>query len=209
MNKKHKNIKIAFEGVDGAGKSTVAKIMYDEFVRTNKNCVLQNFPTQKCRDKLKTFDSLIKSDAIILANLFLDDYCDFVEETDADYIIMDRSPLSTLVYQPTFDPSCRDYIYSQIQKIDNPDILFYLYITEEEANRRIKNRTDKLKSQMDEFETIKLQRYIDLYDKEFLNYPAKHLIKIDMNNLTEDINLECNNALETIYFKVKQLCDLK
>jgi thymidylate kinase len=193
MNKTYKNIKIAFEGVDGAGKSTISKMLYDNFSKIFDNksslmydCIYQNFPTQKARERLKTFDSLLKTDTIILANLFLDDYCDFIEEVDVDYIIMDRSPLSTLVYQPTFDSSCRDYIYSQIQKIDNPDILFYLYITEEEVNRRLSLRTDKPKTQLDEYESIKLQRYIDLYDKEFETYPAKHLIKIDMTNKKQE-----------------------
>ena len=160
-----KPIFICFEGVEGSGKSTQAKLLY-KFIKKNitKNVILTREPggtlfSEKIRNLIldkKTKISTLTEFFLLMAarNEHIINKIDFYLKKNF-IIICDRFFYSTLAYQHYLEGMDKKFIFSIQKKIFNkvhPDITFLIDLNKKESkvriNKRAKktNRFDKLSS---------------------------------------------------------------
>ena len=160
-----KPIFICFEGVEGSGKSTQAKLLY-KFIKKNitKNVILTREPggtlfSEKIRNLIldkKTKISTLTEFFLLMAarNEHIINKIDFYLKKNF-IIICDRFFYSTLAYQHYLEGMDKKFIFSIQKKIFNkvhPNITFLIDLNKKESkvriNKRAKktNRFDKLSS---------------------------------------------------------------
>ena len=156
---------ICFEGVEGSGKSTQAKLLY-KFIKKNitKNVILTREPggtlfSEKIRNLIldkKTNISTLTEFFLLMAarNEHIISKINFYLKKNF-IIICDRFFYSTLAYQHYLEGMDKKFIFSIQKKIFNkvhPDITFLIDLNKKESkvriNKRAKktNRFDKLSS---------------------------------------------------------------
>jgi dTMP kinase len=156
---------ICFEGVEGSGKSTQAKLLY-KFIKKNitKNVILTREPggtlfSEKIRNLMldkKTNISPLTEFFLLMAarNEHITSKINFYLKKNF-IIICDRFFYSTLAYQHYLEGMDKKFIFSIQKKIFNkvhPDITFLIDLNKKESkvriNKRAKktNRFDKLSS---------------------------------------------------------------
>jgi dTMP kinase len=156
---------ICFEGVEGSGKSTQAKLLY-KFIKKNitKNVILTREPggtlfSEKIRnlmlDKKNNISPLTEFFLLMAArNEHIISKINFYLKKNF-IIICDRFFYSTLAYQHYLEGMDKKFIFSIQKKIFNkihPDITFLIDLNKKESkvriNKRAKktNRFDKLSS---------------------------------------------------------------
>ena len=156
---------ICFEGVEGSGKSTQAKLLY-KFIKKNitKNVILTREPggtlfSEKIRNLMldkKTNISPLTEFFLLMAarNEHIISKINFYLKKNF-IIICDRFFYSTLAYQHYLEGMDKKFIFSIQKKIFNkihPDITFLIDLNKKESkvriNKRAKktNRFDKLSS---------------------------------------------------------------
>lgn len=135
---------LTFEGIDGSGKSTMAKKAFDYIADHPIQAILTSEPTSKFKELIVNTD--LDPDAEAL--LFLADRAQHIKEVikPALYankvVIVDRFIDSTFAYQ-CMAGFCT--LSSQIESIHKsltlkPNLTIYLKIDEETSNARAKNR---------------------------------------------------------------------
>jgi dTMP kinase len=160
-----KSFFICFEGVEGSGKSTQAKLLY-KFIKKKitKNVILTREPggtlfSEKIRNLMldkKTNISPLTEFFLLMAarNEHINSKINFYLEKNF-IIICDRFFYSTLAYQHYLEGMDKKFIFSIQKKIFNkvhPDITFLIDLNKKESkvriNKRAKktNRFDKLSS---------------------------------------------------------------
>ena len=126
---------IVFEGLDGSGKSTHAKRLYDHFKSTDTNCLLTFEPTSSLLGSLAraATNGEISFEDDTLALLFAADRHEhFVKKispvlADGGIVICDRYYYSNIVYQGLSKESySRIMSYNQLVMKRPPDIVFFL-----------------------------------------------------------------------------------
>ena len=156
---------ICFEGVEGSGKSTQAKLLY-KFIKKNitKNVILTREPggtlfSEKIRNLMldkKTNISPLTEFFLLMAarNEHIISKINFYLKKKF-IIICDRFFYSTIAYQHYLEGMDRKFIFSIQKKIFNkvhPDITFLIDLNKKESKIRInkrskkKNKFDKLSS---------------------------------------------------------------
>ncbi len=154
---------IVFEGIEGSGKSTQAKLFYDELVKRGEKCILTAEPTDSLVGKL--IRELLKSgnpvDIRTLQLLFIADRSDHIEslimpKLEEGYtVISDRYAPSTIAYGTSFGKKAGlriGYLTNIHRPFLAPDLLFFIHVPPERALERIqkrggvKERFDELKS---------------------------------------------------------------
>jgi dTMP kinase len=160
-----KSFFICFEGVEGSGKSTQAKLLY-KFIKKKitKNVILTREPggtlfSEKIRNLMldkKTNISPLTEFFLLMAarNEHIISKINFYLKKNF-IIICDRFFYSTLAYQHYLEGMDKKFIFSIQKKIFNkvhPDITFLIDLNKKESKVRIKkrakktNRFDKLSS---------------------------------------------------------------
>lgn len=155
---------IAFEGIDGAGKTTQARLLSERF----------NIPILHPFDSIpegKTIRSAIRetTDPMRLGAIISATHALFGrrllsgEITDAPMVILDRSILSALTYQREFFDSSEGRIIREANEPHWvwPDVLFLLDLSADDAAVRLRAR-----EAVDEFDNIDQQR---LFRERFLD----------------------------------------
>lgn len=160
---------IVIEGMDGSGKTTQSGLLI-EFLKKNGFKVYHNTepsdsPVGKLIQKMITSKSY-RPETISLAfaldrMVAYDESLKFAKEK-YDYIISDRSYLSSLAYQPLQGCSY-DWVKDLNRYIEKPDLVFLLDIPVEEFARR-RGRT-KVIFENEEFQKKLRRSYLDLKDK--------------------------------------------
>lgn len=183
MNNVKKNKKvIVLEGIDGAGKSTQARLLYFALKKIGKQVELYHFPSESIigkfiRNLLENgkFDLLDhKTKALLTAADF---YSQYNANNNSDIIIFDRYIYSSYISNNKID---REWIKMIHQYAPNPDLVFFL----EGDPIRIKNRKDA------DFGAKNIKRQTDFflrYKKLFKEIPN---IKIDCEKSIKDIHQE-------------------
>ena len=142
---------IVIEGIDGAGKTTFAKALYEILKKKGINCVFSYEPTSgPFGEKIK--EALIKKEinSQDLRVLFLKDRKWHVENIiipaleAQKWIILDRYYLSTLAYQSSQGLSLRELLIENETIAPIPDLVIYLDLPVEIAFKRIGNREKKI-----------------------------------------------------------------
>jgi len=147
---------ICFEGVEGSGKSTQAKLLY-KFIKKNitKNVILTREPggtlfSEKIRNLMldkKTNISPLTEFFLLMAarNEHIISKINFYLKKKF-IIICDRFFYSTLAYQHYLEGLDRKFIFSIQKKIFNkvhPDITFLIDLNKKESKIRINKRSKK------------------------------------------------------------------
>ena len=147
---------ICFEGVEGSGKSTQAKLLY-KFIKKNitKNVILTREPggtlfSEKIRNLMldkKTNISPLTEFFLLMAarNEHIISKINFYLKKKF-IIICDRFFYSTLAYQHYLEGMDRKFIFSIQKKIFNkvhPDITFLIDLNKKESKVRINKRAKK------------------------------------------------------------------
>jgi dTMP kinase len=147
---------ICFEGVEGSGKSTQAKLLY-KFIKKNitKNVILTREPggtlfSEKIRnlilDKKTNINTLTEFFLLMAArNEHIISKINFYLKKNF-IIICDRFFYSTLAYQHYLEGMDKKFIFSIQKKIFNkihPDITFLIDLNKKESKVRINKRAKK------------------------------------------------------------------
>jgi dTMP kinase len=142
---------IAIEGIDGAGKTTFAKALYETLKKRGINCIFSCEPTSgPFGEKIKS--ALIKkeSNPQDLRLLFLKDRKWHVEKIilpaleAQKWIILDRYYPSTLAYQSSQGLPLKELLIENETIAPTPDLVIYLDLPLEVAFKRIGNREKRL-----------------------------------------------------------------
>jgi|UniRef100_A0A7V5K4C9 dTMP kinase len=142
---------IAIEGIDGAGKTTFAKALYETLKKRGINCIFSCEPTSgPFGEKIKS--ALIKkeSNPQDLRLLFLKDRKWHVEKIilpaleAQKWIILDRYYPSTLAYQSSQGLPLKELLIENETIAPIPDLVIYLDLPLEVAFKRIGNREKRL-----------------------------------------------------------------
>jgi dTMP kinase len=185
---------IAFEGIDGCGKSTqVAKLAKHllELDKHNHVLITRNpYKNTNIRAILRSEDNPY-SQAEKLAKLFTDDRRQHFEELilpniiNNVNIITDRFSFSTLAYQHTQGMKLKKLI-GMHRGIKIPDIIFIIDVPAEVAINRMKN--DKIRKTEQKFE--KNKQFIEKLRKNYLNLaklPNHNVIIVNGIGSSEEI----------------------
>jgi dTMP kinase len=147
---------ICFEGVEGSGKSTQAKLLY-KFIKKNitKNVILTREPggtlfSEKIRNLIldkKTNISTLTEFFLLMAarNEHIISKINFYLKKNF-IIICDRFFYSTLAYQHYLEDMDKKFIFNvqkKIYKKIHPDITFLIDLNNKESKIRINNRSKK------------------------------------------------------------------
>lgn len=147
-----KGILIAFEGIDGAGKSTQARIIKERLEKRGFEVVLLKEPTEsKWGKKIKEISKNAESiDPYEELELFIKDRRSNVKKNilpalkDKKIVIVDRYYISTMAYQGARGIN-RETIREMNERFaPEPDIVFILDIHPEESLQRIKREREIL-----------------------------------------------------------------
>ena len=147
---------ISFEGVEGSGKSTQAKLLY-KFIKKNitKNVILTREPggtlfSEKIRNLIldkKTNISTLTEFFLLMAarNEHIISKINFYLKKNF-IIICDRFFYSTLAYQHYLEDMDKKFIFNvqkKIYKKIHPDLTFLIDLNNKESKIRISNRSKK------------------------------------------------------------------
>lgn len=187
---------ITFEGIDGSGKSTIAKIVYKELKKEFK-VVLTKEPTNTFLGE--TVKKSFKENVSLFteALLFLSDHATHVEKIkkllkEGKIVISDRYSNSCFAYQgATLKQNLGKFGINSIKWLREisspfelvPDITFLLDISPEIAFKRISKRTKKTKFEKIEFLKEVRENYLKLANE-------KRFIVIDGEKSIEEIKEE-------------------
>ena len=180
---------ITVEGIDGAGKTTGAKIIAEKLADMGYKVL--NITTEKLTDESKAIRQLFISGAmgnatIDVMGMLVSAYLHSIVTTQVhpnlnryDYIIMDRSFISTLVYQrhSIISAQCAAFIEDQLPL----DIVFLFDIDPVQAAMRLEANG----KQLDHFETGNIvekgteRRY--WYNQMFIRKRPNYMVKVNAN----------------------------
>lgn len=199
---------IAIEGIDGAGKTTQAKILKKELEKRGYDVIRLSEPTKgKWGKKIKELSSRGKNPSTKeLFELFFLDRKEDVNKNiipalkKGQMVILDRYYMSSVAYQGAggLDPA---FIESENEKIaPKPDITIILDLPPKIAVKRIEHR----KSEPDYFERL---RFLTKVRSIFLEMYASRSDVLIIDS-TQRSNIISNKILETVLkiIHIKQDC---
>jgi dTMP kinase len=172
-----KNLFIAFEGIDGCGKSTQAKLLAESLQKAGQKVHLTCEPTtgrigQMIRD---AFNNKMKADHRVIAGLFVADRLDHLLNendgilkmlNDGYTVITDRYYFSSYAYQGTHMPL--EWVIeanSLSAELLRPDLNIFIDIQPELSMKRLnKNRTSlELYETLENLNTVR-EKYLDAFE---------------------------------------------
>ena len=190
---------IAFEGIDGSGKTTISKIIYNFLKEKNYNVILTKEPFTKEISEL--IEKSGWRDPILLTLLFSADralHIRWLLEQNPEIVIMDRYYYSTIAYQSVLGVE-EDWIVNVNSKFPKPDITFLLDLNEEEALKRLKLKKNERFNFEEKLASLKLVRkkYLELARKyNFVVVDAtdaiENITKKIISVICSTINLKCS-----------------
>lgn len=142
---------IVIEGIDGAGKTTFAKALYESLKKKEIDCILSCEPTSgPFGKKIKEFLKKKNIDPQKLRSAFLEDRLWHVENLllpaleKGKWIILDRYYLSTLAYQSSQGLPFKELLIENETIAPIPDLVIYLDLPLKIAFERINTRKERI-----------------------------------------------------------------
>ena len=190
---------VTFEGIDGSGKSTISKLVYEKLKSQGHNVVLTFEPTDTWIGKCVQKCIETSADPFVTAFAFIADrieHCKKIQKwlDKGKIVLCDRYAESTYAYQGA---QLEDMVKNPIKwlkdlsnnRITIPDRTYVFVIDPKESLTRIENR-DKLIP----FERIS---FLEKVHKNYLKLAVgKQFMKIDASKKIEDIvNICCNDII--------------
>lgn len=156
---------ICFEGIDGSGKTTLAKELYERLKNKDYNVLLTQEPfTAEIQELIKKSGW---NDPTVLTLLFSADrayHLKWISEQNPAIVIMDRYFYSTIAYQSILGAD-EKWIETVNSKFPKPDIVFLLDVNVEIALKRIKkNDIFNFKEKINTLEEVR-KKYLELARK--------------------------------------------
>ncbi|MDR1658410.1 MAG: dTMP kinase [Deltaproteobacteria bacterium] len=170
---------IAFEGLDGSGKSTQAQLLFQELgsIRGQKPLLLKE-PTAGPYGRLIREMTKARRDPSKELKLFVLDRSQDVNEnirpalSNGQTVIIDRYILSNVAYQGALEDVTPEEIFKINEGFPWPNLTFLLEISVEEGLARVKQRGE-LQTTFEN--SLYLEKVKAIYDR--LDYPG--LIRLD------------------------------
>ncbi|MBB5252954.1 dTMP kinase [Sulfurisphaera ohwakuensis] len=169
---------ISFEGIDGAGKTTLAKNVYGVLKKKGYNVILTQEPfTREITELIKKSGW---NDPVLLTLLFSADrafHIKWIMEQKPEIVLMDRYFHSTIAYQSVLGLD-EKWIEEVNSKFPKPDIVFLLDIEVNEAIKRIrKDDQFNFEEKINTLEAVR-KKYLELARKyNFIVLDAKSKIE--------------------------------
>lgn len=135
---------IVIDGLDGAGKSTQAELLYNQFKNQGHNVVLRNHPSENTIYGIKSKNALIKTGKInhLKATVFygldvLHSLNNFYKDDDIDFLIFSRYTLAVV-----YLPNIINVLIYRVVNIILPvsDYMFFLDVKPTESLKRLESR---------------------------------------------------------------------
>jgi len=182
MKREGKNLFIVFEGLDGSGKTTLAKMLAAD---SNALYIASPPPILKTGNIRKIMDEDVSLETRFLYYLLGNSYIsnEIKEARKSKIVICDRYLHSTLAIHKLLGVKINLDINSL--GLEKPDINFFIFVSNEKVRRRrIKERKKKTK-----YDTIKED---EDFRKQYINYfrQRKEFIFIDTTNENEKESLK-------------------
>lgn len=174
---KKKNLFIAFEGIDGSGKSTQVKLLTERLEGAGHKVYATCEPTDSPIGKMirNIFSGRMEADHRTIAGLFVADRLDHIlnktngilKKLEEGYtVITDRYYLSSYAYQsPHMDLNWVIQANSLSAGLLRPDLNVYIDISAEKSITRIANgrETTELYETFDNLQTVR-KKYLEIID---------------------------------------------
>jgi dTMP kinase len=191
---------VTFEGIDGSGKSTIIKKVFEQLKSKGHEVILTFEPTDSWIGKIVQKCIKTKSDPYVTAFTFIADRVDHCKQIqkwldDGKIVLCDRYAESTYAYQGAQMQDLVDDAIKWLQDISKnriiiPDRTFLFVIEPKDSIARIKNRNNLIP-----FEKV------DFLEKVHKNYleicKGKRFVKLDATKTIQDLTDICvNNILK-------------
>lgn len=199
---------VVIEGIDGSGKTTQAKRLYEYFIKKKIPVVLTGEPRKRIGDVGKLIHKILKGDvkvpSIAIQYLFSADRAIHHEELiipslqQGESIISDRSFWSAIPYgimdmgKGKYDYNDADIllvaqgILSMYHRFVVPDITFYLKISVPEAMKRLKGKDEGAEIYE---KKEKLEKIVEGYEWMVKRFPDEFTV-IDGERPVEEVTEE-------------------
>lgn len=182
---------IVFEGLDGCGKSTHAKLLSHWLTQSGKKVHLTREPTGDTIGKTirQVLSGKVKVSPYTLALLFTADRAEHVKEIkqqlkEGQYVICDRYYYSTIAYQSAQGVD-RDILEKIQEFAPKPDLVFYLKVDPEKAAAR--TSTGEI------FEKSQFLKKVQVEYEKF-----KDMVVVDTSGEVEEVQAEIRSRLESL-----------
>jgi len=196
---------ITFEGVDGSGKTTQAKMLHEYLLSNKIDSVLTKEPGGGSDFSKDLRELLANSDSLLLSELFAiyaarNEHLEkliWPKLQENCFVICDRFVDSSIVcYAKTMDEIAdaekKIETLNSLIRYRQPNITFYLNVSTENAFARIKERG--LHDKYDNMPEKRMQLMIDMY--KYLMNKHKRIIAIDANQSKDKIFQDILNYLQ-------------
>jgi len=163
---------ITFEGIDGSGKSTISKRVYQRLKSEGFNVVLTVEPTKTPIGKYVKHCIATQEDPFITAFTFIADriqHCQQIQHwlNEETLVLCDRYADSTYAYQGVqLEPYLENPVHwlqeLSDERIITPDRTYLFFIEPDQALRRIQHRDELIPFEKEAFLTKVQQIYLTL-----------------------------------------------
>ena len=185
---------VTFEGIDGSGKSTIIKTVFEKLKSNDYDVVLTFEPTNSWVGKIVQKCIMTKSDPFVTAFTFIADRVDHCKKIqkwlDSGKIVLcDRYAESTYAYQGAQMEDLVDDPIKWLQDLSKnriiiPERTFLFVISPSDSVARIQNRDNLIP-----FEKVD---FLEKVHKNYLNIcKGKRFIKLDATKTIQELTDIC------------------